>query len=379
MNSHSLARTRGCATAVAAVGLVGISASCLAQAQTVPPVDPQRAAAQGYFQQPAVPQNAVPASSFKQLFAGTLAAVIQGVGAGVSGALTQGVNGAITHWFDKKLGGGNPAFAAQQGFGVATGAAPYGYATAPVHDPYAVQQAQPVQDPYAAQQGQPTQDPYAVQSAAPPQDPYAAQPQYSNAPPDPYAQQAGAGAAQGFVADPAAVYAGIAYEVHTIGAGGSSTPVDTNTHAFATGERFVVYYRPTLPGRVAIHNVNPLGQEKRIDAVDVAAGQLVTLGPYEFRDVKGDEILRLRLSPCQTDALMLATRDIVKVGGTPVGDGLNLSNCSVLSRDLKVRTRDIAKVGVEGSTSFAFDPVQQQEVATGQFAARELTIALHHR
>lgn len=396
VNSHSRVRTRGCA---AAAGAVCVSISSMAQTQTAPPVDPQQAAAQGYIQQPVVQQNEAPAFGFKQLFAGTIAAVIQGVGAGVSGALTQGVNGAITNWFGKKLGGGNPAFAAQPAFATPLPTNPYGYPAAPAQDPYAVQQALPVQDPYAAQNAPAAQyppvasggqDPYATQTAAPPQDPYAAQAQYSNppaaganpypAPADPYAQQASAGATpSGFAADPAALYAGIAYEVHALGAGGSSTPVDSNTYTFATGERFVVYYRPTLPGRVTIRNVNPLGQEKQIDAVDVAAGQLVTLGPYEFRDIKGDEILRLHLSPCQTDALLLATRDIVKVGGTPAGDGLNLRNCAVASRGVEVRTRDIAKVGVEGSTSFAFDPVQQQEVATGQFAARELTIVLRHR
>ena len=95
---------------------------------------------------------------------------------------------------------------------------------------------------------------------------------------DPYGQQAPYGQ-PGYTDTGSGLYAGVAYEVHTLGSGGTSTPVDVASYSFATGERFIVYYRPTLPGVINVFNVNPLGQEKQIDAVNVAAGQLATLGP----------------------------------------------------------------------------------------------------
>ena len=88
--------------------------------------------------------------------------------------------------------------------------------------------------------------------------------------------------------------------------------------------------------------------------------------PYEFRYTKGSEILRLQLTPCSTDALMLATRDIVKVGDASTGAGLNMADCgAVATRSAEIRTRDIVKVGVEENTSFAFDAVMPQEVTSG--------------
>jgi len=135
-----------------------------------------------------------------------------------------------------------------------------------------------------------------------------------------------------------------------------------------------------LPGRISVHNVNPIGQETHIDSVDVAAGELVTLGPYEFTRHKGDEVLRLQLTPCRTDALILETRDIVKANDPMPGEGLRLTHCDVIStRGADLRTRDIVKVGMEGGTSFAFDPATPQELASGQFAPRELSIVLRHR
>jgi len=39
---------------------------------------------------------------------------------------------------------------------------------------------------------------------------------------------------------------------------------------------------------------------------------------------------------------------------------------------------NIRKVGVEGSTSFALDPVSASELSSGQIAPREVTISFHH-
>jgi hypothetical protein len=36
-------------------------------------------------------------------------------------------------------------------------------------------------------------------------------------------------------------------------------------------------------------------------------------------------------------------------------------------------------VGTEGTTNFALDPLNSQELSTGQFAARSLTISFNHR
>ena len=49
---------------------------------------------------------------------------------------------------------------------------------------------------------------------------------------------------------PTALHAGLAYEVHLIGRDGAARAVDPARHVFHTGDRFQVYYRPTLPGRV---------------------------------------------------------------------------------------------------------------------------------
>jgi hypothetical protein len=41
-----------------------------------------------------------------------------------------------------------------------------------------------------------------------------------------------------------------------------------------------------------IYNVNPKGQQTLIDSSDMAAGQMVGLGPYQFTNQTGDESLR---------------------------------------------------------------------------------------
>jgi hypothetical protein len=177
------------------------------------------------------------------------------------------------------------------------------------------------------------------------------------------------------------VYAGVAYEVHAVGPNGSSMPINPATYVFRTGDRFVVYYRPSLPGRMDVYNVNPSGQQTRIESVDMAAGQLATLGPYEFSAATGDESLRIVLAPCSTPQLLVATRDIVNVSGSAAPTaGVSLGNCGAPTpRGVKVNTRDIKKVALDGNTSFALDPVSHQELASGQVTAREVSIVFHHR
>jgi hypothetical protein len=66
-----------------------------------------------------------------------------------------------------------------------------------------------------------------------------------------------------------------------------------------------------------------------------------------------------------------------------VGGGVQLSACGApTTRGIdrkKVRTRDIEKVAVDGTTSFALDPVSHQEQAAGVVETRELTIVFRHR
>ena len=181
------------------------------------------------------------------------------------------------------------------------------------------------------------------------------------------------------------VYAGIAYEVHALSSDGHWAPIDPLSYQFRSGDRFMVYYRPSLPGRMQIYNVNPAGQQTLIDATDMAAGQLAGLGPYEFTNLTGDESLRLVLAPCSTPQLLVATRDIVKADLPPpsdaqTGGGVHLENCSVTAtRGVDVRTRDIQKVAADGNTSFALDPVSQQELTSGNVESRQVTIVFHHR
>lgn len=186
------------------------------------------------------------------------------------------------------------------------------------------------------------------------------------------------------------LYAGIAYEVHALSADGRSTPINPATYVFRSGDKFTVYYRPSLPGRMEVYNINPAGQQTLIDSSNMAAGQMTTLGPYQFTNLTGDESLRLVLSPCSSPQLLAATRDIVRADAgyamtaqaSPMASsGGQLSNCSATStRGLgAVHTRDIQKVAVDGTTSYALDPVSRQELSSGQVTAREANIVFHHR
>ncbi|MGB8693106.1 MAG: hypothetical protein WCD08_06320 [Steroidobacteraceae bacterium] len=186
------------------------------------------------------------------------------------------------------------------------------------------------------------------------------------------------------------LYAGIAYEVHALSADGRSTPINPATYVFRSGDKFTVYYRPSLPGRMEVYNINPAGQQTLIDSSNMAAGQMTTLGPYQFTNLTGDESLRLVLSPCSSPQLLAATRDIVRADAgyamtaqaSPMASsGGQLSSCSATTtRGLgAVHTRDIQKVAVDGMTAYALDPVSQQELSSGQVTAREANIVFHHR
>ena len=182
------------------------------------------------------------------------------------------------------------------------------------------------------------------------------------------------------------IFAGVAFEVHSLDrASGTTTPVDPTKHTFATGERFFVMYRPSLPGTVMVTNVNPLGQEKQIDTQNVAAGELARLGPYEFRDAIGTEKLRLTLTPCRTNQMLAATRDIVRsdalastAAAPPPTPGINLTDCGAVRRGL-VQTRDIGKVATEDGTQYALDPVSSKELSTGNIAPRDLLLTFTHQ
>lgn len=176
------------------------------------------------------------------------------------------------------------------------------------------------------------------------------------------------------------LHAGIAYEVYLQQLDKTWLPVNPLTNVFSTGQRFVVAYRPNLPGRVEVTNRNPLGQEMTIDSTLVSGGQLVILGPYEFVEPKGDELLRIVLSPCVSPEVPAITRDIVRVNNAQ-GEGLpfRLSGCGTKSDIAPVGVRSIQKVAMEGSTTFGIDKLSDAEQQSGNVAPRSLVIALQHK
>ena len=176
------------------------------------------------------------------------------------------------------------------------------------------------------------------------------------------------------------LYAGIAFEVHVLGAGGTETTVDPGSYVFHSGERFLVYYRPSLPGRVRVFNVSPTGEVIPIETLTLAGAQLAKLGPYQLTDPAGDEALRLVLEPCSSPELVAATRNIVKATDSGPGPDLSLGSCPTSAQPAAgVGARNIVKTTMDGNTGFALDPVNSQELASGRLTPRETTIAIHHR
>ena len=312
--------------------------------------------------------QAAPArTSIRDLFAGTLATVAHATGSTLVVGLTQAIAGGLTGWFNRKAGG-QP---------VAAGYPP-AYSAAPAMPTYTT----PGYSGYA-QESSPAQTAY--QPPAYNADPYAGGelPQYF----DPRTGLATTSQSDfgmttaGAPSVDSGLYAGLAYEVHAIDANGQAVAVNPATHEFRTGDRFLLHYRPALPGRMDVFNINAAGRRTQIDSVELAAGQLATLGPYEFAALTGDEVLQLVLTPCSTPALLAVTRDIVKVSDTPVtGPGLGLASCGPVTRSAAgVVTRDIRKVALDGMTGFALDPVSAEERASGQLAPREVSVAFRHR
>ena len=390
----------------------------------------------GYPQQPFAvdPQMAaqLPRSHpIRNLFAGTIATVLQATGASVATSLTQSVAGGIASWFSRKNNGApyaqpsyaqsypnpssptysttpvpayttpaypttqTPAYPATPTY--STPASAYPTAQTPAYPTNA--SAYPGTPAYpTASPTYPTAttsaDPYGVATSAAT---YPQQNSYTTQTAGAYPAAQVYDAQTGQLANPAGtpytasggydgmLYAGIAYEVHAVGPGGTTAQVDPATHVFHSGDRFIVHYRPSMPGRMEVFNINPAGQQTRIDAADMAAGQLASLGPYEFTAMAGDESLRIVLSPCSTQQLLVATRDIVNVAAAPAASSATgfaspLGTCGApTTRGLEVRTRDIRKVAVDGGTAFALDPVSATELSGGQIAAREITIVFHHR
>lgn len=308
---------------------------------------------------------------FKQLFAGTLEAVLQTTGVGLATGLASAMTGAIQNWFAKPANAQPvPAAPPTDMMGWTSSG---GMPAAPAGDMNAMPPPMGMPAPSADMSAMNSMNSMNAMPTMPSAAP-AAMPAMASMPaPEP------------------SLYAGLAYEVQAIRNGQVMT-VDPATHSFATGDRFVVMYRPSLPGQVGIYNVNPLGQEKLIDTVNVAAGELTRLGPYEFRANTGTETLRLILSPCRSDGLLAMTRDIVKVdesamstamapaSGMPAATSNFLPDCSVVaSRGERPQTRDIVKVDSEEGTMFALDPVSAQEIQAGSLTPRELTLTFQHR
>jgi hypothetical protein len=318
---------------------------------------------QSGFQQ--APQQAIDASgrrpSMRLLFAQTLAVAAQAMGSSLIVGIAQTLTGGLTSWLERRT---RPRASANVG------------AAAP-------QQFQQPTQFFDAQTGQPVapEPAFVQQSTAQPLE-SPTQPQPNSETPQITAQDAGTAAST--TVD---LFAGLAFEVHALASDGQAIPVNPATHEFRTGDRFVVFFRPTLPGRMEVYNVNATGQQTQIDLQDIAAGQLTRLGPYQFAAQTGDEQLKLLIVPCSTPALSVATRDIVNEAapGGGSGQGLELKTCQPAVRSLNrirtrdIRTRDIRQVAVEGQTGFALDPVTSQERATGNLAPREVSIVMRHR
>ncbi len=338
--------------------------------------------------------NNPPGASPRFLFAGALALVVKSVGSTVVSSLGQG----ITNWFNTKagqLGGVQPGTtpwmpppmvgAAPPGTAPwmpptpmgGTGPATGGYGMPPAGMP----QLPPGTAAPGSMPGAMPMPPGVMPAPTAPVDAPAAAPPMG-AVPMMAAPTSGAPAMPTPIAATSApaLYAGLAFEVHLVGPGGAETTVDPGTYVFHSGERFLVYYRPSLPGRVHVFNVSPMGEVIPIETLTLAGGELAKLGPYQLTEPAGDEALRLVLEPCSSPELMAATRNIVKASDAGSGSDLHLGACQASAAPAAgVGTRNIVKATMDGNTGFALDPVSSQELASGHLASRETTIAIHHR
>lgn len=354
------------------------------------PYPQQQYPQQQYPQQQYPQQQGADQHPMRSLFASSLAQVAQATGSAAVVMVADGLTGALKGWFDNRRNRKNSNGALGNTY-VQTNAPAPNYPTANYPAPnYPTEPQTPAQNypaPATDANGYPLpNDSNAYPAAQPEGGAAGGYPTSSGYPAsDPYSTSKSTPTPA-----PAQLYAGIAYEIHLLQPDGSTLPVDPQNYTFQTGEQFRVYYRPSLPGRVDVFSINAAGQEAQIDSSVVAAGELASLGPYEFTLLKGQETLILKLSPCATPATYAVTRNIVKaqVAQNPAlsdyspNNKLGFDSCSNTStRGLKGRpkTRDIRKVSVEGGTSFALDPIGANELGGGEMAPRQITITLMHR
>ena len=235
--------------------LLGAMLTSAVRAQVAPPGYP--AVNPAYPANPAPmpvqPQSMPPKPHyFRELFAGTLAAVLQAATGGLAGA----VNGSITHWFEKKGKGpaqGYPAAGYDPNQMGSQGAAPYPSSGYPEASAYPPAQAptypgytDPTANAYPAAPAYPAPESAypsaAYPSTAYPSTPYPTDPNAAAQVYDPRTGQVATGGDNPY-AMPASgydgtLYAGIAYEVHALSPDGSSTPINAATHVFRTGDSF---------------------------------------------------------------------------------------------------------------------------------------------
>ena len=330
---------------------------------------------------PAMPDSP-PATShpLRKLFAGTIMAVLGGVGGAVVNGLVGGVGGSIQNWFSRRQQNSMAAGYPQTTYPQTT----YPQTTFP----QAVDASQQG-GTYSQASTYPQAATYPPTTTYPPVTSYTPTNNAASGMPSPVGTTSNypsptpaPNAAAPSAASPNLV-AGVAYEVHAqaagqpVVAGQPDAVVDESSYVFHTGDRFTVYLRPSTPGRLEVYNINPLGQRSLIDSTTLAAGQLSVLGPYAFTATTGDEQLQLIISPCANPQLLATSRDIVNLSGSPTTTAVSLPGCSA-TRGLDVHTRDIQKVGVDGGTSFAIDSIAPAELAAGQITPRSLVLRFHH-
>ena len=173
-------------------------------------------------------------------------------------------------------------------------------------------------------------------------------------------------------------HAGFAFRVQLITAEGSRSDVDPTRQTFSSGQQFELSYRTNLPGRVVVFNLDPRGQEREIDRVELQAGELNVLGPYEFVDATGEDTLRLVFQPCipRIDS----GRGIAKVAMVREDVARAIGKCQPeASADRDKPTRSIVKVTRDTGTHFALDRLTDEELRTGAVAPRETRIVFQHR
>ena len=328
------------------LALLGFALLAGAAAQAADPY-PQQYPQQHYPQQQ-YPQQQYPqqqggqAHPMRALFAQSLASVAQSTGTAAVVAVAEGLTGALQTWFDNRR--------QRKGANGALGNNYYAPNAAPMPSPNYPSDAPMAPQSYPAPSsdggGYPTPgDPnaYPNPGAAPYGDGG-----YPTSTADSYPPASGGYPTPTSVPAPP-LYAGVAYEIHLLQPNGATAPVDPMSYSFRTGDQFRVFYRPSLPGRVDVFNINAAGQTAQIDSSIVAAGELASLGPYEFTELQGEETLILKLSPCMTQATYATTRNIVKAQGAsgmgatgnPANNPLGFDNCNApVTRGLKRQTQD---------------------------------------